>query len=91
MRLFILFLALLFTNATGQQGGCSSGDFKLTAMKENDPTERKIVTLKWIKKEGSKCNKEQLAAIWSSLGWVMGSADNLEIRSTIEGLYQRLN
>jgi len=86
---FLLFLLLCVTATTSSQEAeisCNIGEFKHISFTVHEPSERKQLTLLWVKK--NRCNKEELTLIYNNLSAWLGTADNLEIRNLIETKYR---
>jgi hypothetical protein len=84
----LLVLPVVMISASGQalDYSCNIGEFKHISFTIHEPSERKQLTLSWIK--NNRCNREQLVFIYNNLASWLGTADNLEIRNLIEKKYQ---
>lgn len=85
--LTIIVMAFILTKTTAQTPFCNLGDFKHIALATHDPYDRKEKIIKWIKKNGEACNKEDLAKIYNGLAYLLGTSDDGEIRVLTYELY----
>ena len=85
--LSIIVIAFILTKTTAQTPFCNLGDFKHIALTTHDPYDRKEKIIKWIKKNGANCNKEDIAKIYNSLAHLLGTSDDGEIRVLTYELY----
>ena len=86
--LTIIVMAFILTKTTAQTSFCNLGDFKYIALTTHDPYDRKEKIIKWIKKNGEVCNKEDIAKIYNSLAHLLGTSDDGEIRVLTYELYK---
>jgi hypothetical protein len=88
MRWFVtLFLLSLMAAATVRHE-CSVSDF-VNIASITDPKERNEKLFNWLDESGPYCTKESLGLIYSNLAQILGTSDNVKIRSKIEKLYER--
>ena len=85
--LTIIIMAFLLTKTTAQTPFCNLGDFKHIALTTHDPYDRKEKIIKWIKKNGAACNREDIAKIYNGLAHLLGTSDDGEIRVLTYELY----
>jgi hypothetical protein len=85
--LIIIVMAFLLSKSTAQSSICNLGDFKYIALTTHDPYDRKEKIIRWIKKNGDECNKEDIAKIYNSLAHLLGTSDDGEIRGLTYELY----
>jgi len=83
-----LFILSLVYGATAKRE-CSVSEFVNIAYSNPDPKERAGKILEWLDESGPVCTKEQLTLIYANMATIMGSADNVKIRSKIEQLYEK--
>ena len=86
--LTIIVMAFILTKTTAQTSFCNLGDFKYIALTTHDPYDRKERLIKWIKKNGTDCNKEDIAKIYNNLAHPLGTSDDGEIRILTYELYK---
>ena len=86
--LTIIIMAFLLTKTTAQTPFCNLGDYKYIALTTHDPYDRKERIIKWIKKNGTDCNKEDIAKIYNNLAHLLGTSDDGEIRILTYELYK---
>ena len=80
-------MAFILTKTTAQPTFCNLGEFKYIALTTHDPYDRKEKIIKWIKKNGEVCNKEDIAKIYNNLAHLLGTSDDGEIRVLTYELY----
>jgi len=85
--LIIIAMAFLLSKSTAQSTFCNLGDYKHIALTTHDPYDRKEKIIRWIKKNGADCNKEDIAKIYNSLAYLLGTSDDGEIRGLTYELY----
>ena len=89
MRWLIPIVLLSFVYGATVRRECSVSEFVNIAYSSHDPKERTGKILEWLEESGPVCTKEQLTLIYANMATIMGSADNVKIRSKIEQLYER--
>ena len=89
MRWLIPIILLSFVYGATVRRECSVSEFVNIAYSSHDPKERTGKILEWLDESGPVCTKEQLTLIYANMATIMGSADNVKIRSKIEQLYER--
>ena len=89
MRWLIPIALLSFVYGATVKRECSVSEFVNIAYSSHDPKERTSKILDWLDESGPVCTKEQLTLIYANMATIMGSADNMKIRSKIEQLYER--
>lgn len=88
MKWFIIIvMVFLLSKSTAQSSSCNLGDFKYIALTTHDPYDRKEKIIRWIKRNGTECNKEDVAKIYNSLAHLLGTSDDGEIRVLTYELY----
>jgi hypothetical protein len=88
MKWFVIFVTLfVLSGSTAQAPTCNLGDFKHIALTTHDPYDRKEKIIKWIKNHGTACNKQDIAKIYNSLAYLLGTSDDGEIRVLTYELY----
>jgi len=85
--LTIIVMAFILTKTTAQTPFCNLGNFKYIALTTHDPYDRKEKIIKWIKKNGADCNKEDISKIYNNLAHLLGTSDDGEIRVLTYELY----
>jgi len=65
-------------------GKCSLANFKYIALATHNPEQRYRLTLDWLKKNGSGCNRSQLMIIKENQAAVLGTADSYEFRALLD-------
>ena len=89
MKWLVVFVTLfVLSGSTAQTSFCNLGDFKYIALTTHDPYDRKERIIKWIKKNGTDCNKEDIAKIYNNLAHLLGTSDDGEIRILTYELYK---
>jgi hypothetical protein len=68
---------------------CNVGEFQVLALSTHNPSERKAVTIVWLKDHIKSCSNYQIVAIYNNLAAWLGTADNMEIRGIIYEHYKR--
>jgi hypothetical protein len=68
---------------------CNVGEFQVLALSTHNPSERKAVTITWLKNHIKDCSNYQIVAIYNNLASWLGTADNMEIRGIIYEHYKR--
>ena len=86
--LVIIVMAFLLSKSTAQSSICNLGEFKHIALTTHDPYDRKEKIIKWIKKNSANCNKEDIAKIYNSIAYLLGTSDDGEIRVLTYELYK---
>lgn len=90
MRLFaLLVLVGGLVCAASEKTSCTLGDFHYLALSTHDPQERKQRLLGWVIKSGPACSKAELTTLYSNLPWLIGTADDGEIKAVLEQLYRK--
>jgi len=89
MRGLVIFLVAAFVYGATVKRECSVSDFVNLMYSTNDPKERANKAWEWLDESGPVCTKEQLTLIYSNLATIMGSSDNIKIRSRIEQLWEK--
>jgi hypothetical protein len=89
VRWLIPIILLSFVYGATVRRECSVSEFVNIAYSSHDPKERTGKILEWLDESGPVCTKEQLTLIYANMATIMGSADNVKIRSKIEQLYER--
>jgi hypothetical protein len=86
--LTIIVMAFILTKTTAQTPFCNLGNFKYVALTTHDPYDRKEKIIKWLKKIGADCNKEDITKIYNNLAHLLGTSDDGEIRVLTYELYK---
>jgi len=68
---------------------CNVGEFQVLALSTHNPSERKAVTIVWLKDHIKSCSNYQIVVIYNNLAAWLGTADNMEIRGIIYEHYKR--
>jgi hypothetical protein len=89
MKWIILFVGMsaLIVGSTAQIP-CDLGEFKMIALTTHHPYERKAKIIEWLKSNGAQCDKEQVSKIYNSLAYLLGTADDGEIRAVTYEMYR---
>ena len=89
MKWFVIFVILfVLTGSTAQAPTCNLGEFKTIALTTHHPYERKEKVMAWLKTNGTQCDKEQVSKIYNSLAYLLGTADDGEIRAVTYEMYR---
>jgi len=84
--IFVVMSALIVGSTA--QIPCDLGEFKMIALTTHHPHERKAKIIEWLKSKGTQCNKEQVSKIYNSLAYLLGTADDGEIRAVTYEMYR---
>jgi hypothetical protein len=89
MKWIIIFVSLLvLTGSTANAPLCNLGEFKAIALDNHYPPDRKEKIMKWLILNGSQCDKDQVAKIYNSLAYLLGTSDDAEVRAVTYELYR---
>ena len=89
MKWLVIFVALfVLSGSTAQAPTCNLGEFKAIALITHHPGERKEKIMFWLRHNGPQCNKDQVAGIYNSLSYLLGTADDVEVRAVTYELYR---